>query len=332
MIKQYSSLEELLKCTDLEQQVYMPNEIFDDLMKNEKLRAKNGKNLAFAYSFYYLSTWLYRNCKHANIIIEEKDTTNNPINVKHMKEMLGYSPTYRNIDFIINKNGVLEEMGYIHSTTDYPTSWTFENIPGGSLEFELLSDMSPEDIALIREYRNVSRNYKVKYPIKAFYRTQESEEDGYEDGTFFDPTRTFMIPFEVLNFSMKDKRLGVTAFYLWSYFKYKNQWHEGAYYASRLRLVNETGLSNDYLDDVLDWMKKFNMITATVEQDYIMGLHKQYCKPISYIANDPFDKDNPFYITPTKEYKKAKTISYKEHMDKVREEMEGEKCDVLPLF
>src|SRR5699024_11535773 len=81
---------------------FMPNEIFKDLQSN----IKTSTHIAFAYSYYYLTSWLYRNVKYAEDLPIE-------INTKTLKKLLGYNQNYKPINYIIKKNGVLEQINYI---------------------------------------------------------------------------------------------------------------------------------------------------------------------------------------------------------------------------
>ncbi|MED1206143.1 hypothetical protein P4T90_24400, partial [Heyndrickxia acidicola] len=162
----YSELVDYLKFNDEETNLYMPNEIFDDL---KSLNIKPTPHLAFTYTYYYFITWLYRYTKfeHTKIL------------TRNIKEVLGYKPDYEKIDYIIKKNGLLDNASYTETTTNYPAYWEFDEWE--NLKFVLLSELDAEVKSL---GECLGANYKVKIPVKHVHRSVESNEDGYEDGVF----------------------------------------------------------------------------------------------------------------------------------------------------
>src|SRR5690606_30549103 len=112
----------------------------------------------------------------------------------------------------------LDNIGYTITDKDFPLGWTYED---KFLEFNMLSDLDEDSQRLIKQ--QYSRKFTVKYPVKAFYRSNVSEEDNYLDGTFFEVENTHLVPFNVFLFCMSKKDIGCTGFYLWSFIKMKNQ-------------------------------------------------------------------------------------------------------------
>ncbi|MGG4039284.1 hypothetical protein [Heyndrickxia ginsengihumi] len=185
---QYDEIKESLQFNKKETNIFMPNEIFNDLQNN----IKKSVHIPFAYSYYYLITWLYRYAKYGSISIDNKN----------IKEILGYNKDYKPIDYIIKKNGILDLMEYTITTKDHPISW---EVNDNYLNFSMLSDFDEETIKTIKKIK--SRKYMIKFPYKSFFRTKESEEDNYEDGTFYDVSNTHLIPFEVFMFCMSKKEI-----------------------------------------------------------------------------------------------------------------------------
>jgi hypothetical protein len=132
-----------------------------------------------------------------------------------MKEKLQKSPIDKNVDYIIKNNGVLDTMGYTRTTSDYPLSWTIDS---GFLEFETISDRKSE-----LGYKTIIQdlNYKVKYPVKSFFRNPDSEIEGLLDGTFYEVANTHKIYYDVFDKCMSEKDLGTNAFYIYGYIKHK---------------------------------------------------------------------------------------------------------------
>lgn len=300
MILDYNELSTLLEFNEKENKLFMPNEIFNDL----KLYIKdNSSHIAFAYSYIYLTTWLYRYTKYANVTVK--------LDQKKLKEILGYSPTYPEINYIIKKNGVLEQMNYLKTTTDYPVTWEFkvgeysdEGIE--ELTFEMYSQFKDEyglDYGL-----NLGRNFKVKYPVKAF--TRNSATDDILDGTFYEVDNTHLVPFEVFLYCASNNKVGLTGFYIWCYLKMKCQMFESGYDVSLNNLSSEVGISNRTLIKYIDRLKRYKMIDFCYNQDYfVWGLQKEDRKSTTYITNDyELFSDEPVA------YEKIKRMSHEDYV------------------
>ncbi|ANC77199.1 hypothetical protein ABE65_010445 [Fictibacillus phosphorivorans] len=304
--------EELIKLlqfdedTGYESKIYIPNEIFDDLKNNNDIKSPAHK--AFSYCYIYLATWLYRYAKHNGIIEATSSTKEGTIS---MKEILGYNQMTKGLDYLIKKNGVLEEMGYLSTVKDYPISAMFED---GYLEFSMLSDL---DVEMQKYVKNrSSRKYTIKFPVKAFYRFDDNDEDG----TFYFIDNTTLIPFEVFLFCMSNEKLGCEAFYLYSYLQYKNQIFEGGYDVSIENLALETGLNIRTLKNYLHLLKGYKMIQCMHNQDFFaLGLIKEKRKANTYITND-----SELFFDELTTYKKIKVMPRKEYLLKLKFEKEEE--------
>src|SRR5437763_8036906 len=109
--------------TPKEKRIFMPNEIFDDF----KSGFDSGVHKAFAYSYYYVVNYLYRYTKYS---FGERFTQ------PEIMEFLGYSASNKKLNYITKKDGLLDQIGYTKTTTDYPVQWNFDSdYAGKSLEF-----------------------------------------------------------------------------------------------------------------------------------------------------------------------------------------------------
>jgi len=231
--------------------VFVPNEIFDELPKTDLL--KRGFNettanpISFAFAFYYLSCYLYRECKYAD-----------GIDTKVMKKILGYHENYKGVDYIIKKDGVLDKLGYTETTTNYPIHWRLIDGYTGPF-FTTLSDLSIEERKL---YNVVAR--RIKVPVKALHRTPDSKGEDW-DGTFYWVENTTMIPFEVFMFCMGNDDLGIKAFYLYSYILYKSNYFGGSFNEAFPALSDSTGFSSATLTRTLKELEGYGMITNSHE-------------------------------------------------------------------
>lgn len=287
----YDELVKLLHYDGENNDIFMPNEIFNDL----KNVLSNSSHLAFAYSYYYLISWLYRYAIYGNDIY----TTDT------IKEILGYYKNNKTVNYIIKKNGLLDNMGYTQLQSDYPVFWTFED---NELSFTMLSEYDIETQKLLKS--KASRNYKIKVPLKGIYRTEEDINEGYESGTFYEIDNTHHIPFDVFLFCVSNENIGVIGFYLWSYLKMKNQIHSSGYDVSIDYLAKETGVKRSSTVKYLNVLKSHRMIICLHNQDYfVKGLSEDERKSSTYIVNDCSNfSDKPV------EYEKMKVISYDDYI------------------
>lgn len=182
--------------------INLPNSIFSDLQQSEI----KVNHIPFAYAYYYLVSYLYYNCLH----IKDDHTL---FDVKCIKQALGLSPIYKKIDYIIKKEGLLDQIGYTESSTDYPLKKFYDE--DGVINFQMLSDLKKDP--LFSHINN--KNFKIKFPVKAFYSCQEARDDDILDGHFYDFHNTHKLIFEEFTSIINNPKLGLLGFYLYGYFK-----------------------------------------------------------------------------------------------------------------
>lgn len=307
----FTELSKLLLYNEKEEKIYVPNEIFDDLKKHID---DTSSHIAFAYAYIYLTTWLYRYCKYANVV--------ETLDQKKIKEILGYSPVYKKLDYLIKKSGVLEQIGYLEATTDYPVAWTYydteyDDYGMSCLSFDMHSEYKHEECYKMCLDRG--KNFKVKYPVKAFHRYEED----VLDGAFYEVENTHLVPFDVFLFCMAKEDIGVIGFYVWCYFKYKCQMFEG-YDVSQVTLSDEIKIKRTTLNKYLDGLKKYNMIRCVINQEFVAGLTGEGISNTYYV--NEFDQFSNVAVR----YKKREVISNQEYME--RKENADICLDVDELF
>lgn len=182
--------------------IYMPNEIFNDFRNS----IKSAKHNTFAYSYYYYVSYLYRYCKWYD---------NEKITQALIKQKLQKSSIDKKVDYLIKKGGLLDEIGYTITESNYPLSWSMEN---GFLEFEMVKDFR-ELVGCNTIIQDL--NFKVKYPVKSFFRNTDSATNEILDGTFYEVDNTHKIDYEVFEKCMSSEDLGTNAFYIYGYIKHK---------------------------------------------------------------------------------------------------------------
>ena len=233
---------ERLKYNEKEYKVQMPNEIFDDI---SDMGFKNVDRRAFVYSYYYLILWLYRYAKYGKV----KDK----IIVKDIKEILGYNKNYEVIDYIIKKDGILDQMGYTKTSTDFPIDWLYED---KYLSFSMYSELYAE----VKPYFSSSNNYKIKIPVKGIHRTSESVDECVEDGVYYEIDNTHMINFEVFLDIISEKEVGCKGFYVYGYIKWKCDKFKNKYNISLIRLAHEMNIHKDVLCKIVNKLIGMNLI------------------------------------------------------------------------
>lgn len=298
----YQEIKELLQYTDEESKIYMPNEIFEDL----KGAIKNSPHLTFSYSYIYLVHWLYRYTKYLN---SKAIITN-----EHIKEILGYNAKTKGLDYLIKKNGLLDQLEYTMTTNDIPLHWNLDKFEG--LTFTKLQETIEEEMknnpllskGEILETYQIPRKYNIKYPVKAFYRNED-------EGTFIEISNTHCIPFEVFMYCMNNDGIGTTGFYLYSFIKRMNDFYLGGWDVSIENMEEETGIPEKTLLRYLDTLKKFNMIEAIHNQEYFcLAMNPKDRKANTYKVNE-----YQSFTDKPQTYKKMTTLKVEEYQ-KIQEE------------
>lgn len=297
------SWEKYLEFYYKESNIYMPNEIFSDLAV---LKNRSSGHLAFTYAYYYLTSWLYRYAKYGTV----------PIDQKKMKEILGYNAGYQGVDYLIKKDGLLDSMNYTETVKDLPLVWDFND---NELTFTMLSEFGETEQKAIKQ--RYSRKYAIKKPIKAFHRSKESQQDNYEDGTFFEIDNTHLVPFEVFLFCMKHSHIGCTGFYIWSYLQMKTQIFSCGYDVSLVKLADELNLPRSTTINYLNELRLHNMIECKYNQEY-------FCLAL----NDEDRKANTYRTTRHATFTDDKVSYKKMEIVKVKEYIAEREGEMYELF
>ncbi|MCM3719173.1 hypothetical protein [Fictibacillus phosphorivorans] len=330
----YEEISKLLQYNEYkgsESKIFMPNEIFEDLIKSlneelpqkeqskveyitekNKVRKKRGLNkgvstnhIAFAYSYIYLVTWLYRYTKYT---VLKSGISNSTI-----KEILGYKPETRTVNYLIIKNGLLDKIGYLETHKDFPVWWSQSQYE--ALDFQMYSEEKDSF-----PYHTIPKNFTIKYPIKGFYREVNDDGTVEIEGTFNEVDNTHCVPFEVFMYCMSKDDIGCTGFYLYSYLLHKNDIY-GDYDVSLEDLSKQTGIADRTLDKYLGILKAYRMIDFKINQEFFaIGLREEDRMANTYSINEygefsnepiPYDKIN---IVKKKDY--FQMLEDKKQMDR----------------
>ncbi|PFL36699.1 hypothetical protein [Bacillus cereus] len=188
--------------------VYLPNEVFIELTPH----FNTIKPFSFAFAYYTYLNFLYKYCwylKDDNTILTQAE----------IKSFLGYSPDNRSVDKIVKDGGLLEQIGYIKTITDYPVNPIYDEETGFVEGFEMASDIRE----MVHKKELVPfRGIRVKMPTTLLERSKvlpENEEDREYDGTLYDVRNTFNIGFDVFKDIIKNLNLGCNGFLIYSILK-----------------------------------------------------------------------------------------------------------------
>ncbi|MFC0471884.1 hypothetical protein ACFFHM_15615 [Halalkalibacter kiskunsagensis] len=313
----YYTEEELkrnLQFNEREVTVPLPNSIFEMLATNEKLLEAKAPHTAVAYTYIFIVTWLYRFAKYGTLEHEECD-------VKAIKKILGYSSITKDLDYIVKKNGVLEQIGLIKTVSfkQAPISWHWDkenNVFDGFTTYdEEQSERFPEDIQWLKDrgiIETTIRNKKIKYPIFA---VDDLEEEVY--GTFWNPDNTHMIPFKVFLKCMTNEKLGCTAFMIYGYLHSRCGMNGGSIGVSIETISARTGIRESSRDRALDALKKYNLIKCHAE-DFIVGKGDLETPANTYetVVNANLFNDEP-------QYYRNRTVMSLEQYEKHQEVIEA---------
>lgn len=285
--------QNILAVSESENSIFMPNEIFDDLIegfKDEK-RAKSSTHIAYAYAYTFLAHYMYRYCKHLYYM---KDSFEGKIiNEKMLKQILCFPPDSDVYTYITKKGGVLENLGYIRKVSDIPIDVILANdeikrildCPIGKdyVQIEEIIKSASLSKGIFKIYKFImkssyeglkenTKNSKFNYPVKGFEREIEMDDiDDFEEnktGTFWLVEKTHLIDINIFIYCMSDLQLGVKGFYMYCYLLYMNDRCVNGFDCSINGLVKLTGLGIRTVRDTLMILEERNMITND---------HKPYC-------------------------------------------------------
>lgn len=201
--------------------IQISNEIFEDFSSAD---FKTWKHKAFAYTYYYLITYIHRNVLYG---LAHPEDYNQDI-------IIGSIASARTaFSYITKKNGLLEKLDYIKTTNNYPTSYYMDN---GILQFTHINDIKSLMKNLLPE---TSPNFTTKSPTKAFKRYSDDEDDF--TGTYYDFQNTHSIPIKRFIEIMTNDSLRYTGLYIYGYLIMMCDRHKDGYKVFNQELANLMG-------------------------------------------------------------------------------------------
>lgn len=288
--------------------IFMSNHYFDIIKELNQLKGLKSTHMGFVYSYMYLQTYMCRNTVYDYFIPT----------VKEIKEILGYSPIQKSLDYIIKKDGLLDSEGVTITDNDFPLICQYRK-EEDSLLFYLASDVHPT-LKDYRDMHNVSLTTTYKFPVLSFYDSHKRDDIkifyGDDGGTFYDVSDTTNIRFEVFAYCMSNKEIGDTGFYLYSYIKHMNDLHGDDYKATASTISNKIGIPERTIKKYLKSLKSYNLIDTIHNMEYFsLGIEKEYRKASSHLIK-PFEE----FTVDTVYYHKLPMKTRAEHFNKIKEE------------
>lgn len=224
----------------------IPNEIFNDLTDSH---IKSFRHRAFAYSFYYLSSYLYRNAKYGLIPL-------NDLYSLRLIEML-YGDR-KPINYITKRGGILDQIEYTSSDNNFPISCDLDN---GLNDFHMYQELNEEEKA----YYKVPSGFICKKPLKAFYRHRE---DLYHTGTFFQFENTHRIDFTIFAKCISSSRYGFEQFYIFSFLSAYEEFINSKPNVFRSYISLSLSTSPKNLNRILSNLEKLNLVKFKSNKEF----------------------------------------------------------------
>lgn len=287
--------------------VAMPNELFTQLLQMKEDEELKSVHIGFTYSYIYLQTYMYRYSTYDRYVPKTSE----------IKELLTYNPTEQRTDYIIKKNGLLEQKDILTTTNEFPVISVMvdadngiDRVPEITTIQEFCNECQHETVDEWRKRMGITRRNDCKYPVFAFEREYD---DGYVEGTFFDISDTHLIDMDTFLFCMSTDDIGVNGFYVYAYLLDRSNKFNDDFKASYKRIAKETGLSFGTIASLMDALRSHNLITTVHNIEYFsFAISKDNQKPSTHKVNTS-DKFSVEKI----EYEKLKFVSNKEHEKKM---------------
>lgn len=236
--------------------VQIPNGVFRNLSQAIET---NISQISFAYVYLVTIAFMY---KYAHYVDVDNGTY---IQNNDIKQILGYGKTTKTIDKVIKKDGILEHLGLIASTKNYPVEvkYTKEKINSVSMREFVTIEMLNTNYPNYNIIKNIvkNRNYEIKEPVFLF------EYDG-DTGSLYNYNNTHRITIKEFLTFIYNQELNNIDFMLYAFFKYKCYGlKDNTKSLSLFKITSESGIGADSFYRHLNTLKKHG---------YVNVLHKSW--------------------------------------------------------
>ncbi|OME53999.1 hypothetical protein BSK59_15575 [Paenibacillus odorifer] len=233
--------------------VQIPNEIFEDFGKAE---FKSFNHKCFAYAYYYLISYLYRNALYKGRT--EQYSQHNIIKV--------FTGNKTVVSYITKNGGLLDQLDYTKTTTDYPIS---SYIDDDVVEFGLIKELRKKipDLEL-----NHSPRFSIKEPVKGLVRFNRE----YYTGTFYSFQNTHRIDVNRFISIVTDDRLGHVGLFIYGYISMMCDRFQSGYQITNIELGEIVGCSDRTIQNYTNRLENLGFIESTRRIFDNKLLHKVY--------------------------------------------------------
>lgn len=239
--------------------VQIPNEIFEDLNTGD---FKSWQHKAFAYTYYYINTWLYRNALYG-----QRDRNKYAQQVI-LKRMVNSTSKFT---YITKKQGVLEKLGYLETIHDYPVDISLEEY---FFDFCMYSELD----SIIQSQTAPLRNFAVKKPTKAFVRHPDEENF---TGTFYDFRNTHTIPTQAIVKILDSKTLSYIHFYLLGYIIMLADRHKGTIQLTNKEIQEFLGCGEKFVTKVTKELEQHKLVKSERRKGDTGFIYQKVYTPIT---------------------------------------------------
>ena len=207
---------------------------------------KNSNHKAFAFAYWWLVNYLWKYAKYGN----------DEITIGHIKEVLGYNCKYKPVDYIVKREGLLDNIGWTEYSTDYPIAYSYSKNNG--IEYTMLYEI--DDYKDFKASRN--KNYYVKKPLHAEKRIRKLKNGEFIEleGTIYSKDSTISFTFNEFDICISNSRLGCSGFWLYSWLKYKSIMSKSTVKCTYSYMIKEVGFKEDKLRELLGELENVGLI------------------------------------------------------------------------
>lgn len=172
----------------------MPNKIYADMRQwLDDGELKSPQHQEFLYCFYWMIAYLWGFAKYG-----EKGFT-----ISDIKQMLGYNPNEKRINYIVKQDGLLDQKGYTDTVNDYPVLWHMKD--GEDISFTMLSDYDELDRELVNKFKTAKPF--IKAPLLSL------GEDN--NGLYWNAENSHIVRGEIVVACMANEELKCAGVYLY---------------------------------------------------------------------------------------------------------------------
>lgn len=230
--------------------IYLPNEIFSDFISSPIF--DNWQQQAFAYAYYYLSCFLYRNCIYSKI------TNISDLTFENIRKTI-FDVQSRKLEVIYKTNGILDRLGYTCTDNDVPVYAVVDD-EKRLQKFETLSEF--QQINKVK--RTIPTKFQFKFPVKAFFKKDFNSENKNEyDGHFFHIANTHKIKIETFIACISNPKLSYKGFYLYGFYRRQSDFYQGGYNATIEQIQEYLPISKQTMIGYNNELEAMKLITKT---------------------------------------------------------------------